>query len=78
VIEADEMWSFLGNEWDVWWMWVALDADTRQVVGMAACDRFMHTARLPWKALPGVYRDGASSAPTSGAVQGRGPGRPPR
>src|SRR5262249_51662856 len=30
VIEADELWSFVGDKRDVWWVWVALDADTRQ------------------------------------------------
>jgi IS1 family transposase len=60
VIEADELWSFVGDKRDVWWVWVALDADTRQVVAMAAGDRSAATAQRLWDALPGKYRDGAT------------------
>jgi hypothetical protein len=31
VIEADELWSFVGSKEDVHWVWVALDAGTRRV-----------------------------------------------
>jgi insertion element IS1 protein InsB len=60
VIEADELWSFVGERRDVWWVWVALDADTRQVVAMVAGDRSGATARRLWDALPDEYRDGAT------------------
>ena len=59
MIEADELWSFVGDKRDVWWVWVALDADTRQVVGMVAGDRTEATARRLWAAVPAEYRDGA-------------------
>ena len=59
MIEADELWSFVGGKRDVWWIWVALDADTRQVVAMVAGDRTEATARRLWAALPDEYRDGA-------------------
>jgi len=59
VIEADELWSFIGTKKQVWWMWVALDARTRQVVAMAVGDRNEFTARCLWEALPGRYRDRA-------------------
>jgi insertion element IS1 protein InsB len=59
VIEADELWSFVGDKGDVWWVWAALDAGTRQVVAIAAGDRSEHTARLLWEALPDEYRGGA-------------------
>jgi insertion element IS1 protein InsB len=60
VIEADELWSFVARKGDVWWVWVALDADSRQVVGMVAGDRSGATAQRLWDALPGEYRDGAT------------------
>jgi insertion element IS1 protein InsB len=60
VIEADELWSFVGSRADVWWVWAALDADTRQVVAMVAGDRSDHTAMLLWEALPDEYRDRAT------------------
>ena len=59
VIEADELWSFVGAKREVWWVWVALDKDTRQVVAMVAGDRSERTARCLWDALPQEYRDGA-------------------
>ena len=59
MIEADELWSFVGSKRDKWWVWAALDADTRQVVAMVAGDRSERTARCLWDALPQGYRDGA-------------------
>jgi len=59
VIEADELWSFVGSKREVWWVWVALDKDTRQVVAMVAGDRSERTARCLWDALPDDYRDEA-------------------
>ena len=59
MIEADELWSFVGDKRDVWWVWVALDADTRQVVAMVAGDRSGATAQRLWDALPDEYRGGA-------------------
>ncbi|WP_088256142.1 IS1 family transposase [Fimbriiglobus ruber] len=59
VVEADELWSYVGNKREPWWIWVALNARTRQVVGMAAGDRSEQTAQCLWDALPQAYRDRA-------------------
>jgi hypothetical protein len=59
ILEADELWSFVGGKRDVWWVWVALDARTRQVVAMACGGRDERTAQCLWDALPDAYRDGA-------------------
>jgi IS1 family transposase len=59
VIEADELWSFVGRKREEWWVWVALDAGTRQVVAMVAGDRSERTAQCLWDALPDDYRDQA-------------------
>ena len=59
VIEADELWSFVGTKRDRWWVWVALDKDTRQVVAMVCGDRSEQTAQCLWDALPDAYRDRA-------------------
>ena len=59
MIEADELWSFVGRKRDDWWVWVALDADTRQVVAMVCGDRSERTCQCLWDALPDEYRDGA-------------------
>ncbi len=60
ALEADEMWSFVGRRRCTWWIRVALDADTRQVVAMIAGDRTDFTARCLWEAVPAQYRDGAT------------------
>lgn len=52
----DELWSFVGGKRDAWWVWVALDADTRQVVAMVCGGRDEYTARCLWDALPDEYR----------------------
>jgi insertion element IS1 protein InsB len=59
VLEADELWSFVGSKQDVWWVWVALDAETRQIVAMVVGDRSQKTAQCLWDALPDEYQDGA-------------------
>ena len=59
ILEADELWSFVRNKRAQWWVWVALDADTRQVVAMVCGDRSERTAQCLWDALPDEYRDGA-------------------
>ena len=41
------------------WVWVALDAGTRQVVAMVVGDRSEATACRLWAALPAAYREGA-------------------
>ena len=56
IVEADELWSFVGSEGEQWWVWAALDADTRQVVAMVAGDRSEATARCLWDALPDEYQ----------------------
>jgi insertion element IS1 protein InsB len=60
ILEADEMWSFVGSKRCTWWVWVALDAQTRQVVAMMVGDRSEFTARCLWEALPEEYQEGAT------------------
>ena len=60
MIEADELWSFVGSKDDVHWVWVALDADTRRVLAMVVGDRSATTARRLWDALPRGYRTGVT------------------
>lgn len=60
ALEADDMWRFVGRKKCTWWIWVALDAETRQVGAMMAGDRTDFTARCLWEAVPQEYRDGAT------------------
>ena len=59
VIEADELWSFVGSKAAVAWVWIALDAGTRRVVAMDVGDRSAFTAQCPWDLLPAEYRERA-------------------
>jgi insertion element IS1 protein InsB len=56
VIEADELWSFVGSKATVAWVWVALDADTRRVVALVVGDRSEFTAQCLWDLLPADYQ----------------------
>lgn len=59
MIEADELWSFVGSKGAVFWVWVALDADTRRVVAVVVGDRSEFTAECLWLSLPDEYRERA-------------------
>ncbi len=38
------------------WVWLALDADTREIVGVHIGDRDEQAARKLWDSLPPIYR----------------------
>jgi insertion element IS1 protein InsB len=59
VIEADELWSFVGAKDNRQWIWAALDADTRRVLAVVVGDRSEFAARCLWLSLPQAYRDRA-------------------
>jgi IS1 family transposase len=56
TIECDELWSFVGHKGNKQWIWLALDRDTREIVGVAIGARDEATARQLWASLPSVYR----------------------
>jgi insertion element IS1 protein InsB len=56
VIEIDEMWSFVEKKTNKVWVWLAIDLETRQIVGIHVGDRRREDARELWNSLPGVYR----------------------
>jgi len=59
TIQADELWSFVGSKANQVWLWWAIDADTRLVVGCAVGPRDKATAQQLWDSLPPVYRQQA-------------------
>jgi insertion element IS1 protein InsB len=62
TIQCDEMWSFVGDKGHVQWVWLALDVDTREVVGVHVGDRDAEGARGLWRSLPAaVYRQCANA-----------------
>lgn len=59
-VEADEMWSFVGKKKNKQWIWIAMDAKTRQVIAFHVGDRGRKGARLLWEKIPEVYRKRAT------------------
>ena len=55
-LECDEMWSFVGKSQEKVWIWLALDRDSREVLGVAFGKRDAEGARALWDSLPVVYR----------------------
>ena len=56
TIQLDEMWSFVGSKENKQWVWLAIDADTREIVGVFIGDRSRQSAKGLWQSLPAVYR----------------------
>jgi len=56
ILECDELWSFVGKKKHQKWIWLAINRDTREIVGMAIGARTKATARKLWASVPAVYR----------------------
>lgn len=56
TIQCDELWSFVDNKGNKQWVWLALDAGTREIVGVYIGARDEAAARKLWESLPPVYR----------------------
>ena len=52
----DELWSFVDNKGNKQWVWIAMDAHTREIIGLHVGERSAKSARALWQSLPGVYR----------------------
>jgi len=50
------MWSFVGFKRNKQWIWLALDSDSREIVGMHVGSRDHAGAEALWESLPPVYR----------------------
>jgi insertion element IS1 protein InsB len=58
--ESDEPCGFVGKKADKQWLWLTLDAQSRQIIAFHVGDRSRHSARQLWKKLPAVYREHAT------------------
>jgi len=56
TIECDEMWSFVGHKNNKVWIWLAIDLNTKEIVGVFVGDRSQKGAEGLWDSLPSVYR----------------------
>jgi insertion element IS1 protein InsB len=61
TIECDELWSFVGNKDNKQWVWLAIDRDTGEIVGVFIGSRERESAQALWESLPPVYRQCAVS-----------------
>ena len=61
TIQCDEMWSFVGSKDNKQWIWLAIDALTREIVGVYIGKRDQAGAIRLWDSLPPVYRQCAVS-----------------
>jgi insertion element IS1 protein InsB len=58
--EADEMWSFVQKKACKQWIWIAMDAKTRQIMAFYVGDRSRDSAKELWAKIPAVYREQAT------------------
>lgn len=54
------MWSFVGKRTNWQWLWIALEAQTRQVLAFHVGDRSRQSAEALWKNIPTGYREQAT------------------
>jgi insertion element IS1 protein InsB len=55
--EADELWSFVQRKANRQWIWIAMDATTRQVIAFHVGDRSRNSAKELWAKIPLIYRE---------------------
>jgi insertion element IS1 protein InsB len=59
AVELDELWSFVGKKENRYWVWVAMDATTRQVIAFHVGDRSGQSAAALREKIPPVYQERA-------------------
>jgi IS1 family transposase len=57
--ELDELWSFVGKKANRQWVWIAMDATTRQVLAFHVGDRSGQSATALWEKIPARYQEQA-------------------
>jgi transposase-like protein len=60
-VQMDELWSLVDNKGNQQWVWLALDAQTREIVGVHIGDRSAVSAIALWNSMPPVYRQSCSN-----------------
>ncbi len=59
TIECDEMWSFVDSKKNEVYIWLAIDRNSRRIIGCFVGDRTRKSARKLWASLPEVYQQSA-------------------
>jgi len=50
------MWSFVANKKNKQWIWLALDIETKEIVGVYVGNRSRDGSEGLWRSLPALYR----------------------
>lgn len=56
IVQMDELWSFVDDKGNKQWVWLAIDAATREIIGCHVGDRSQVSAQALWDSLPQRYR----------------------
>ena len=56
IIQCDEMWSFVGKKAKKAWIWIALEKQSRKIVGLHIGDRSAIGATALYESIPEEYR----------------------
>ncbi|WP_431192620.1 IS1 family transposase [Stenomitos frigidus] len=56
AVQREELWSFVDGRGNKQWVWLALDVETREIVGCHIGERSAESALALWQSMPGVYR----------------------
>jgi insertion element IS1 protein InsB len=59
-VEADELASFVQKKAHKLWIWIAIDAKSRQVIAFYVGDRSRRSAKRLWVKIPEAYRQQAT------------------
>lgn len=59
ILECDELWSFVCSKENPVYIWLALDRNTKQIVGFHLGDRTREDAQQLWMSIPLEYREKA-------------------
>jgi len=59
-VEADEMASFVQNKANKQWIWLAMDAKTRQIIAFYVGDRSRKSFKKLWAMIPEAWRQHAT------------------
>jgi insertion element IS1 protein InsB len=57
--EVDELWSFVGRKANRQWVWIAMEAMTRQIIAFHVGDCSRQSAQALWERIPAVYQEQA-------------------
>jgi len=56
IIECDEMWSFVDSKKNEVYIWLAIDRNSRKIIGYFVGDKTRKSARKLWDSLPEIYQ----------------------